>query len=628
MKENSKGKPLFDAHVFSTKARDALQFDLSTCSSRSEYHSVASRLWVEKLLSKFCLPGDNLAREEAAISKFLAVNDEMRICNTRLDHLSREAVGSNFAILMRARFLIGSVLGDEVPIHEVHDACRHSGGATVGVPKKDTSLEAKWKAPLTYCNNALPYFTSLLADDYELRSAVMGLNGLPSTMELDEAIALLTMRVRGSRSTTVPKDNSIDRFIAVEPTINMFLQQGLEEVMWRKMRKWGLSLERDQEKHRKLACWGSVTNHLATIDFSSMSDRVSCSIIKLLFPAEWCAAFMDLRSKETFIKGDFVKCSMISSMGNATTFPLETLILWALAVAVSEGSSTQSAVLKRTRDDIGVFGDDVILPSRHVPLFISIVRLCGFEINAKKSFYGEQYFRESCGGDFYHGRDVRPIYLKAFPSSRSRVQCEAHLYTLINRVISKYKSYFGTLTYVYDKQLLRFLFDCLKTVTSRIKFVPVYFPEDAGICELPDVERLSREYTKAGDRSPVLVDVHGCLFFRYLSWNVPERERSDHLRFADWLRRKARSENSTEWVDIFWQSRANCPSAPFVSSSDLRKFAMSLVVQTPMKRTTREFGKYVTAVSKLRLVTPKGYDPGAWRTAATTLTLVRGKVPS
>jgi hypothetical protein len=648
-------KPFFDAHVFSTEARDALQYDLSKLYSRSEYHSKAGRLWVDKLLNKYCLPGDNLARSELAISKFLDVNDEMRICNTRLDHLSLDVVGKSFQVLMHARYLIELVLGPEVPIHELNDACRHSGGATIGVPRKDTSLEAKWSGPLTYCNAALPYITLLLGDDYELRSAVYGLNGLPSTMELPEAIASITKKVVGSRSTTVPKDNTIDRMIAVEPTINMFLQQGLAEVMWSRMRRWGLSLERDQEKHRKLACYGSVTNHLATIDFSSMSDRVSCSCIKLLFPREWYAAFMDVRSQQTQIGDAWVSCNMISSMGNATTFPIETLVLWALAVAVAEPSHNQKVIRDRTRTDIGVFGDDVILPSRNVPEFFDVVRLLGFVPNPQKSFFDDGYFRESCGGDFFHGRDVRPIHLKAFPSTRSKTQCEAHLYTMINRTIQKYISYFGPLTYVYDKALLRYYVQCLKQVTTKVKLVPRYFPEDAGICILHDAERFYREYIPPAFRSRVGVDIHGSLRFEYLSWTVAEKPRHDHIRYADWLRKYAKREKTLESPNIYYDHRV--PVVELMSSEELRSYAISLNVQTETKRTTRESGKYVIAVSKLKTVDPRRRKPKQkhlsdaeivqsqelalkrhhdavqqvndyWNELATTLTSVRGKVPS
>lgn len=600
-------KVLFDPLVFGPRMRDALQLDLERGAPQSEYHSKASRLWVDKVLSKYCLPGDNLARRNAANAKFLSVNGEMAILNSALPHLLRDQRHEVLHTIRRARNLIAAVLGDSVPLHELHDASRHSGGASVGVLRKDTSLEAKWTMPMTYCGSALPYFYSLLESDFELRSAFLGLNGLPPTMELCHLTSDLVKRVKGSSSTTVPKDNSIDRFIAVEPTINMFLQQGLSEVMWRRMRKWGLSLESDQEKHRHLAYCGSISNRLATVDFSSMSDRVSCAVVSLLFPREWYCAFMDLRCPFTSVGGEWIACSMISSMGNATTFPLETLILWSLAVASSEPNCYKKSAVVR-RKDIGTFGDDVILPSRDVPLFLEVCNVLGFVINETKSFWKSEYFRESCGGDFFHGRDVRPIYLKAFPTPTSRIACEAHLYTTINRVITKYISYFGTLGYVYDKALLRFLCGCLFQVTDKIKFVPRYFPDDAGIQILEDVDRFAREYVPPGNRSRVLADKHGCLRFNFLKWETEEKSKFDHLRFATWLRSRAHKERSYETV-VVGRGFLELDEPPLV------------------KRTTRENGKYVNVVSKLRVKCPPGYDRAAWQLTATSLNSVTGKVP-
>lgn len=600
-------KVLFDPLVFGPRMRDALQQDLEGSVPLSVYHLKASRLWVDKLLNKHCLPGDNLARRNAANTKFLTVNGEMAVLNQALPHLLRDQPHDVLSVIRKARNLIALVLGDSVPLPELFDSSRHSGGASVGVLRKDTSLEAKWTLPMSYAGNALSYFYSLLNDDFELRSAFLGLNGLPSTAELGPLNSNLVKRVKGSSSTTVPKDNSIDRFIAVEPTINMFLQQGLAEAMWKRMRKWGLSLERDQEKHRRLACFGSITNRLATIDFSSMSDRVSCAVVSLLFPREWYCAFMDLRCPFTNVNGEWVRCEMISSMGNATTFPLETLILWSLAVASSEPISYEKSHVVRRRD-IGTFGDDVILPSRDVPIFLEVCKVLGFVINVDKSFYGDEYFRESCGGDFFHGRDVRPIYLKAFPTPTSRVSCEAHLYTTINRVIQKYIQYFGPLGYVYEKALLRFLCESLLKVTNKIKFVPSYFPEDSGICILHDVERFAREYVDPRNRSVVLADQHGCLRFHYLEWKTEEKSKDDHLRFATWLRSRAHKERDFDKV-------VRC-----------RGF-FELDEPPVIKRTTRENGKYVNVVSKLRTKCPPGYDRAAWQLTATSLDSVTGKVP-
>jgi hypothetical protein len=95
----------------------------------------------------------------------------------------------------------------------------------------------------------------------------------------------------------------------------------------------------------------------------------------------------------------------MSSMGNGFTFPLETLIFWALASACVELDAPGS----RTRTL--AYGDDLIVDVRAVPLIQEVFDICGFILNDDKSFW-DGSFRESCGKDYVFGIDVRPIYVK------------------------------------------------------------------------------------------------------------------------------------------------------------------------------------------------------------------------
>jgi hypothetical protein len=560
LKKRKPKTTLFDAQSFLTGAIDAYRRDLE--SKDPMYAASFRQVWLDSFSKKYILPADKEKLRNNAIAKFLSVNDEMSkysiISSDDLNPLLRN-------IVTIARAICTTVLGEVIDMEDIFRGCKNSSGASVGVSYKDTSIEAKVSFPITVTESAYPHYMAYLRYDKEYLRAIVDLNQNSENPFLKF--------VGGSKAATVPKTSETDRFIAVEPTANMFIQQGVANAMHRKMLlECGLSLKRDPERHRRLAYYGSISNNLCTIDFSSMSDRVSIGVVHLLLPKQWAALLMDIRSPQTLIGSSWVTNHMISSMGNATTFPLETLILWALAIAThlyNDGHTIADLRdLRKWWSYCSVFGDDVIMLTRDAPLFLNVCQGLGFVPNLDKTFYKDEFFRESCGGDFLHGRDVRPLFLKAFPSPRSRIACEAHLYTLINRTISKYIQYFGPLSYVYDKSLLRYLFRCLSSCTDSVKFVPEYFPEDSGICFLSDLHRLTRCYS-VKRVSPLLIDKHGGISFRYLSFKYRSLPVFDGIRYAVKLK--------------LLSLKFGAPRPPV--------FQTDRDVDT--ERTTREFGKYV-----------------------------------
>ena len=86
-------------------------------------------------------------------------------------------------------------------------------------------------------------------------------------------------------------------------------------------------------------------------------------------------------------------------MGNGFTFELETALFWAISKAVAGHAS--------------VYGDDIVVPSASVGFLREVLYYVGFEFNEKKSHYGLSKFRESCGGHFFDGHDVTPLYVRS-----------------------------------------------------------------------------------------------------------------------------------------------------------------------------------------------------------------------
>jgi len=233
--------------------------------------------------------------------------------------------------------------------------------------------------------------------------------------------------VRGNRFGTVPKDSKKDRGIAVEPTLNLYFQKGIgAAIRQRLQRKLGLLLVPKNEtfdemgtnddtspyleaqtKHRVLAQQASRDGKTATIDLSNASDLICYELVCLLMPEDWFSALSLGRSPRTLFRRKWHVLEKFSSMGNAFTFELETLIFYAITSTIAK--------LKRVdTSSISVYGDDILLPSECFEDVCAALRFFGMTPNPKKSF-ATGPFRESCGGDYFKGADVRPIQFKKDP---------------------------------------------------------------------------------------------------------------------------------------------------------------------------------------------------------------------
>lgn len=216
--------------------------------------------------------------------------------------------------------------------------------------------------------------------------------------------------VPGNRFTTVPKDCTKDRGIAVEPSINLFYQLAYGGAMKGRLLRAGLDLQRAQEIHKQVACEASIRGHFATIDLSNASDTVCTSLVEFVLPSRWHDALSALRSPKTLVEGRWVLLEKFSSMGNGYTFELETVIFLAICMAVMECTG----IHPKPGENVYVFGDDIIVPTESARSVISALRFLGFTPNGNKSFL-DGPFRESCGGDYFLGVDVRPYFLKDYP---------------------------------------------------------------------------------------------------------------------------------------------------------------------------------------------------------------------
>lgn len=233
--------------------------------------------------------------------------------------------------------------------------------------------------------------------------------------------------VRGNRFTTVPKDALKERGICIEPSVNVFLQLAVGAKMKERLKSFGIDLVDGQMLHRSWAQRASRDGLHATLDLSNASDTVAKKLVELLLPTDWFLLLSSLRSPFSRVGKSWYRLEKFSSMGNGFTFELESLIFSAICFACGCGEPGK---------EFHVFGDDIIVPTKHAADVLSALRYFGFSENARKTFV-DGPFRESCGGDFFNGTAVRPHYVKTLPSEPQhwislangirRMVCEDHL---------------------------------------------------------------------------------------------------------------------------------------------------------------------------------------------------------
>jgi hypothetical protein len=107
-------------------------------------------------------------------------------------------------------------------------------------------------------------------------------------------------------------------------------------------------------------------------------------------------------------------------MGNACTFPVESLIFMSVALAavmtvrgLVPRARNAMRLIKSLAGQVAVFGDDIVIPVDSRELFVEALEILDFKVNISKSFWSGN-FRESCGVDAFRGSVVTPAYWRNF----------------------------------------------------------------------------------------------------------------------------------------------------------------------------------------------------------------------
>jgi hypothetical protein len=114
------------------------------------------------------------------------------------------------------------------------------------------------------------------------------------------------------------------------------------------------------------------------------------------------------RSRKADVNGKVIRLAKFASMGSALTFPIEAMVfstICFMGIAAALSQRVTPALIDEYREEVRVYGDDIIVPVRFVHSVVEYLGIFGFRVNSSKSFWTGK-FRESCGKEYYDGSDV------------------------------------------------------------------------------------------------------------------------------------------------------------------------------------------------------------------------------
>lgn len=367
------------------------------------------------LVKKYPFPKDvlNLDPEGRALRKFIGtertcshVNKLFRLINGSRQWKPR--VSRDYTeILSHIRSWIAYVLGNVPDIDATFYLSEFGPGASIGVHGDATNRARKILSNVwTVTPGARNIASNALWTHAQLRELLLSRPG-SRFYSVDPAIFSKKFEekchyVHNNKIVFVPKTAKVARSIAIEPLLNGYLQKGVDSLMRSRLKRIGVDLS-DQSANQRLARVGSLSDSqdFATIDLSSASDSLATEVVRSVLPPDWFALLNALRSKFGLLpNGNIIEYEKFCSMGNGFCFPLESLI-FAAVVSYCGG---------RLGVDSLVYGDDIVIPSHLAPRAIEVLKFLGFKTNKDKTFL-QGPFRESCGADWFGGKDVRPFTL-------------------------------------------------------------------------------------------------------------------------------------------------------------------------------------------------------------------------
>lgn len=344
------------------------------------------------------------------------VKDRWYHCEAVLPKDIDEATWTSTEVAPYAQALMHGLLENFNPV--CHPA--HGPGAVAGRQRD----ECKWNWSTIYdsLHQVFPMYEYHFGDKRAWRSWV-GSDGERTRLLMAKTYhELHREKTPVSRMVLVPKDSRGPRLIACEPAEVQWIQQGIARPLMAFIEGHRLTRGHvnfvDQTINQELAKSSSFHGRFATLDLSDASDRVSSVLVHYLFPENWTRMLFAARSGAVDVSvlhqgegsgNTHVHLAKYAMMGSALTFPVESLVFWAISVAtvaIRNGGDLGSAL-----EAVYVYGDDIIVNTDYAYEVYEMLERFDLKVNIHKSFF-EGPFRESCGVDAYLGEVVTPFRIR------------------------------------------------------------------------------------------------------------------------------------------------------------------------------------------------------------------------
>jgi hypothetical protein len=238
----------------------------------------------------------------------------------------------------------------------------------------------------------------------------------------------------------VPKSFKSARVIAEEHAYRQYYMQAIRMEIERCLKRNGYQDYLDlhsQVRNQEYADIGSRIGCYATIDLSSASDSVSRSLAYEVLP-QCLVSDVDMYLPRTFsVERVSRTMHMFCTSGSAVTFPVESVIFLAIALAVRE---VASALTGEVFLPPAVFGDDIVVDVMLFDTVTEVLEQLGFVVNTTKSFGPGTLYRESCGSEYICGYDLKSRY---WPRT-TFVWSRKHLPTVIGQICALQHKLYGT----------------------------------------------------------------------------------------------------------------------------------------------------------------------------------------
>jgi hypothetical protein len=408
---------------------------------------------LQSLFKRYRFKGDKYTQtqlETLTVEKLLG-------CQIRISDCEQYDSHRLFPVLQLARSICKRILGRfDAAVHA--NLCRFAKRATFGNSLSDSYLDQKLSV-LTGSRDHIGWFHDHLLSDELLGRSLVECSKKEPYYEVCDTLSL----------TNVPKSFKALRSIMPNTTLGSFYTAGLGDYISDRLKSNGLNIRTLQERHKVLAKRFSETRSHVTADLSSASDSITFALLNRIIPRDWMTALNKGRIRHFHHENEHglnrLYMHSFMTMGIGFTFPLETLVFYSILESIRR--------LTKSPGFVSVYGDDLIYHRKMHPVVLGVFSLLRFQVNEDKTFV-ESFFRESCGGDYYHGTDVRPFQPEGDASGMSKPQYMMFIYKMINGLLQRWKKEEIPSTYEY-------LTSILLAEDHFVCYVPEFYSSDAGI---------------------------------------------------------------------------------------------------------------------------------------------------